>query len=112
MQKKTADAVSIQIFMAGDIDDAKRVCRQECFRIGLCVTVTPTTYIYTGGEESGFVVGLINYPRFPSTREKLMETASFLAELLMTTCCQHSYTITDGITTTWVNRRDDNPAAK
>lgn len=46
---------------------------------GICVTVTPTRFIYKNGSEPGLAVGLINYPRFPesdsSIRQKALEIA-------------------------------------
>ncbi len=43
-------------------------------------------------------VGLINYPRFPSTPEAIFERAVALADLLRDRLCQHSYSVvaTDG----------------
>lgn len=84
---------SATIFMAGDINVAKQVCREVCFARGLCVHVYPVDYIYTAGEESGFAVGLINYPRFPDTPNEIWEKAAFLARILRERCCQRSYTI-------------------
>ena len=49
------------------LDDVREVCRAYVNSVGLCVTVTPTEFIYVDGGEPGAVVGLINYPRFPST---------------------------------------------
>lgn len=43
----------------------KDVCHDFVDKIKLCVTVTPTEFIYVNGEEPGAIVGLINYPRFP-----------------------------------------------
>lgn len=57
-------------------------CQRYCDEVGLCVTVSPTSFIYTKGCEDGCVVGLINYPRFPSTAEKITELAIKLAEIL------------------------------
>lgn len=51
--------------------------------IGLCVTITPTCYEYPGGWENGFIVGLINYPRFPSSNKHLIDHSLKLAEVLM-----------------------------
>lgn len=62
---KTCTSYPVSIFMAGDYNAAREICRAYCDEVGYCVTVTPTSYVYTGGEESGFIVGLINYPRFP-----------------------------------------------
>lgn len=63
--KGTVNTYFATIFMAGDIDTAKRVIRKHAMDEGMCVTIEPTTYIYTGGEEQGFKIGYINYPRFP-----------------------------------------------
>lgn len=65
-----------------DIREIEDVCQRYCDEIGLCVTVTSTTFIYTKGREHGAAVGLINYPRFPSTPEAIEGHAMRLAELL------------------------------
>jgi hypothetical protein len=96
-----------RIYIAGDIAMIKQVCREHCMEIGLCVTVDPTTYIYTGGEESGAVVGLINYPRFPSDQEAIYARALDLAEKLMERCCQQSYSIVTATDTVWFSRRPE-----
>lgn len=84
---------------------AKQVCREFCFEVGLCVTVDPVSYIYTGGEEAGVRIGLINYPRFPATNDQLRETANNLAERLMHRLCQQSYSIVGSDYTEWLSRR-------
>lgn len=99
--------IRFDIFMAGDILQAKQVCREYCFAVGLCVTVEAVDYIYTGGEEAGFRVGLINYPRFPSTLNELRQRASELADLLMKKLCQHSYSIVGTSETEWFSRRPE-----
>lgn len=83
----------VSIFMAGDCDHARRLCREFCDEVGLCVTVTPTSYIYTDGEEAGFVVGLINYPRFSASREVIEATALRLAQHMREPLGQQSFTI-------------------
>jgi len=100
-----ANTTQIQIYMAGDIAQAKQVCREYCFEVGLCVTIEPVDYIYTGGEEAGFRVGLINYPRFPATDDALLEKARGLADRLMRRLCQYPYSIVGAATTEWVSRR-------
>lgn len=67
---------------ANNIEDVYSVCEEYCNTIGLCVTVSPTRFIYSDGYEDGCVVGIINYPRFPSTAEKITELAIKLAEIL------------------------------
>lgn len=101
----SAPTIQITIVMAGDIEQAKQVCREYCFEVGLCVTIDPTTYIYTGGEEQGFRVGLINYPRFPSSPDEILEKAKALADRLMHRLCQHSYSIITPTETLWFSRR-------
>lgn len=101
----SAPTIRYDIFIAGDIAQAKKSCRSFCFGIGLCVTVEPVTYIYTGGEEEGVRVGLINYPRFPSDAKKLKERASELAHQLMHELHQHSYSIVGPDETVWFSRR-------
>jgi hypothetical protein len=56
--------------------------------IGMCVTVTPTEYIYTGGREKGVVVGFINYPRVPVDEETMRMQALQLGEKLLKFCKQ------------------------
>ena len=59
----------------------ENICHDYCDEVGLCVTVTPTKFIYVGGwGEPGVIVGLINYPRFPSTPGEIRNKAIGLAE--------------------------------
>ena len=60
----------------------RRVVQSYVDEAKLCVTVTPTTFQYVSGHEPGCVIGLINYPRFPSTRKKIRCHALKLAGLL------------------------------
>lgn len=96
---------TVQICMAGDTSHAKEICRAYCYAIGLCVTVEPTTYIYTGGEEQGFRIGLINYPRFPSEPEQIWKRARDLADQLTIALAQHSYLLIAPDKTLWYSRR-------
>ena len=88
------------IYIAGDYDQARNACKHFCnvmcmdtFSCGLCVTVTQTSFIYTGGEEYGIRVGLVNYPRFPVSEEKLLSIAHQLADYLRSMLYQKSYLI-------------------
>ena len=105
--KNTVKTNWVKIFMAGEIDDAKKCCQKFCDDIGLCVTIEPTDYIYTGGSEIGFVVGLINYPRFPSTPSVLFIRAKQLADLLLQICGQDSFTIMTPEETYWYTTREN-----
>lgn len=90
----TAPAIVVTVEMAGDLDTAKRWLRKLCYAEGRCVTVTPTTFIYTGGEETGFRIGLVNYPRFPSTLLELETFAMVIARGLLIECCQKTALVT------------------
>ncbi len=74
--------------------------------VGLCVTVTPTNFVYTGGAESGVCVRLANYPRFPSDIVKIDEKAFALARLLRDGMCQWSVMIETPTKTTWLTTRE------
>lgn len=105
MIERECPSFFLTIFVAGDPVLAKQVCRRFCMH-GLCVTIEPTTYIYTGGEEVGVRVGLINYPRFPGPLADLWVKAINLAELLRAELCQHSYSIVGPDKTIWSSARD------
>lgn len=96
-----------KIYLAGDVSVIKQECRKYCFEVGLCVTITPTNYIYTGGEESGVEIGLINYPRFPSTKDVLLSKAKELGERLMLACHQWSFLVMTPDETIFSTRRED-----
>jgi len=94
-----------EIAIAGDYEDARRTCRQFC-ESGLCVTVTRTSFIYTGGEQSGVLVRLINYPRFPAGPYEIEEKALKLAEQLRVSLFQDSFTVITPERSTWFTRRE------
>lgn len=103
------EAYTCRIHMAGDIDDARRIVRRLVYppNEGLCVTVEPSTYIYTGGEEAGFVVGLVNYPRFPKPPAAIRERAIQIAQRLILDLCQWSALVSDGERATWITSRPE-----
>jgi hypothetical protein len=104
MQREEAPTYWAEICLAGDLSQAKHACREFCER-GLCVTVTPTSYIYTGGEELGVIVRLINYPRFPMEADEIATTALELAEHLKVALYQDSVSVVLPDRTVWMSRR-------
>lgn len=64
---------------AGAIETVSALCQAYVDDVGLCVTVTPTDFLYTGGREPGVAVGLMNYPRFPAHPEVIRGHALALA---------------------------------
>jgi hypothetical protein len=105
MQETEVPAYSCRILIAGDTQDAERCCRDFCYEVGECVTVTPTSYIYTGGQERGVVVELINYARFPREPIAISHRAYALALRLMDVLKQQSCTVQDSTTSRWLSRR-------
>lgn len=98
--------IRFDIYMAGDIAQAKQVCREFCFAVGECVHIESVDFIYTGGEESGFKVGFINYPRFPRDASALHKRAVDLGQELLARLCQHSFSLVGTTTTEWFTCRE------
>lgn len=91
-KQAVTSAFSFKIHMAGNAEDAIRVCRKFCLS-GACVQVWPCQYVYTGGLEDGFIVSLMNYARFPQDKETLGYKAIELAGQLAHELCQASFSI-------------------
>jgi len=106
MKRETAPTWTARIYMSGPIEIAKQVIRAECMRTGLCVTIEPTHFIYTGGEEAGFVVGLLNYPRFPTYPNEINERAMKLMQELLDATHQHSALLVTQEESTWISKRE------
>ena len=109
MIPQSAPSFPVSIFMAGDALEASKICREYCDEVGYCVTVTPTTYVYRDGEEGGFIVGLINYPRFPASPFEISSHAVRIADRLRERLGQDSYSIQYPNQTVWHSWRTDTP---
>ncbi len=101
---KQVSSFYADIYIAGDYDTARAICREYCDR-GACVTVSKTSYIYTHGEEQGIRVGFVNYPRFPKDPDVMLVQAQELANLLMERLHQGSYLIQTPTDALWYSRR-------
>jgi hypothetical protein len=106
MKTLTERTHQIRLYLSGPIDVAKQILRWECLDEGLCVTIEPTTFIYTGGEEAGYVVGLLNYPRFPSSPAKLSKRAREVMYALLEGTHQHSALMVGPTFSEWVTKRE------
>lgn len=106
MITKSAGTFTVKLYLSGPIEVAKQIIRAECLREGLCVTVDPTTFIYTGGEESGYVVGLLNYPRVPASSVDIENRAMDLMLKLLAGTYQHSGLLVTPCTSEWVTSRE------
>ena len=99
-----SDTHRIEIYIAGSRAAATEALREFCM-VGLCVNVSDADYVYTGGLEGGVRVGLINYPRFPKSRDDLLTTALELAKFLIAKLHQQSCTVVADHQTFWLSRR-------
>lgn len=87
---KTLETITANIFVGlregytekvRDPNEVVDFLQEYVNKVGLCITITPTTFVYKDGREQGVVIGLINYPRFPTTKDKLKQTAEEIAGL-------------------------------
>lgn len=113
MRRVEVSSYPVSIFIATGLarrDQVRAICREHCDTVGLCVTVTDTSYCYTGGQEEGVIIGLIHYPRFPSDPAEIWARAETLAEFMRIRLHQESYTIQAPDKTVWFSHRADNAA--
>lgn len=111
MKTTTVTTFVVRLYLSGPIEVAKQAIRAETLRAGLCVTIEPTTYLYTGGEESGYVVGLLNYPRFPCEPAALEDRARDLMHKLLAATHQHSALMVTPDRSEWVTLRTSSEVA-
>lgn len=105
IKTSTAPTYVFEIFMAGDIDYAKTILTRIAAEEGSCWSVDSTEFIYSGGRELGFVVRIINYPRFPKELYFLQQDAITVATKLMIELGQGSCSIVGPENTVWLDRR-------
>lgn len=79
-------------------NEARELVQAYVDRVGLCVTFTLTDFIYSKGSEPGLIIGLINYPRFPSDPNTIYTHAVEIAKLLLAACGQQKVSI---VTPSW-----------
>lgn len=104
---RTAPSFNVEIHMAGSVDAASLVIQRHAAENGLCVTISPQSFIYTGGREEGFRVGFINYPRFPKPSGEIALQAHHLAKILREHLGHKSYSIVAPDETTWFSTSED-----
>lgn len=105
-REEMSNTYVLTIFIAGNYKLAVKTCQTYCDKVGLCVSLEKTRYIYTGGEEIGVSVRLINYPRFPTTEEDLWFKAEVLGHELIKELKQESFSILGLDKTKWFSYRE------
>lgn len=108
---KGCDSLAYNIYIAGSYEEAQRTLRKYCSENGACFSISKNKYIYSGGEEDGIVVHVMNYPRFPKSQSELYKLTEQLAIKLMYDLNQGSYTIEPCVNTHrnyfYSRRKDD-----
>lgn len=105
--KEMCPSATFKVYVAGDYNTARQILNDYCSANGACFSIHPMDYIYTGGEEAGLCVTLINYPRFPKSEKELAELAEHIGWLLAGGLNQKSYSVEGPETTRWFSSRDD-----
>lgn len=105
MKRLTCPTYTAEIYIAGDIPVAKQLLREYCLQ-GFCVSIEPVYYVYTMGEESGMVVRIINYPRFPRTQDEIKQKGVELGGLLIKGLHAGSCSVVCTDETIFLSRRD------
>jgi hypothetical protein len=101
------ETFQLAIYIAGDLERATQICRDWVDAHPRCVTFEPVRFIYTGGEETGVRVKLINYPRFPATPDELWLVARALGMQLLEKLEQRSFSIVATDRSEWYSRREE-----
>lgn len=107
MNIKQEDSYWVKLYIAGPIGVAEQLIREECWREGLCVTIEKTKFIYTGGEEEGYIVGFLNYPRFPKTSFEILNRAENICKILLDKTFQSSALIQTPEKAIWYSKREE-----
>lgn len=107
MTEKFTPTFNVDIHMAGDMREAANIIQCYAIDVGMCVSLTAQTFVYTGGREEGFKATFINYPRFPARPDDILEKARGLADHLMVRLGQQSYSIVTPDTSFWISRRPE-----
>lgn len=102
---KRARSFPVTIFIAGSYRKAIKIVQEYCDEVGYCVTIDHTYYVYKGGKEEGVIVGLINYPRFPTEPTVIIDKAKEIAEKLREGLNQESFSIQTPHDTIWYSYR-------
>ncbi len=105
MKIEISKTENVKIYIAGDFKAIKEIAQSYCDCVGFCVSIWDCDYIYTGGNERGVVVNLINYPRFPKSKQEIFKHAFDLAILIKDGANQESFSIETSEQTFWYSWR-------
>lgn len=90
---KTAPTFQSAIYISARLHTVQDVCAEFCKKNPCCVTVEPVDFIFTGGNQSGFRIKFINYPRFENDIESIKQKSESLALSLLIASQQNSCSV-------------------
>jgi predicted signal transduction protein with EAL and GGDEF domain len=91
------------IYVAGDLATARAFLRDEAYERWLCVSLTPTEFVFTGAVETGMAIGFVNYPEVRSSAEKIFERAKDIATRLIQKLGQRTALVVGTDHTEWIS---------
>ena len=91
---KEAESYWCWIYVSGNYEHIEQICRRYVLEGG-CVSIEPVKYIYQGAVEDGVRIGLINYARFPESKDKIYNDAVLLGIKVAEQGAQLSFTVID-----------------
>lgn len=101
----SCDTIAFDVFVAGSYQHAIEAVREFCLSTPLCVSVTPSDFVYVAGMESGVVCRVLNYPRFThSSHDALEAKAMALCEHLIVRLHQRSGMVVGTKHSHWLSR--------
>ncbi len=89
---KIGSSFYADIYISGKPWDVRKICTEYVKR-GACLSLFPCDFIHTDGDEDGFMIRLINYPRFPEKSDDIERSAIELAKELIEACKQLSASV-------------------
>jgi hypothetical protein len=88
-------AESSAVVLGGQRLTALSVCYNYCQRAKMGLMVFDTSFMHPGGQESGMVISIANYPRYPTKNSTVLQHALALAEELMRVLDQERLTVVE-----------------
>ena len=104
---KTLPTFIVNIYIAGRDEVIRPLLAKYCLDNKICFSVDNLDFPYAGGEQHGFIIGIINYPRFPREESELLEIAITLTKYLIEETHQISATVVGPKETTYISRDPD-----
>jgi hypothetical protein len=102
---RACEAWTVTLYIGGPVEEAKRALSVIAAKVGVCWSVEPTEFIYSGGREQGVIVRQIAYARFPSSADDAMTDMLMVGEGLMEHLGQGSFTVIGPDKSMFVSRR-------